>query len=412
VTFFVSAETGKNEIIGTVPILLTFDFSTNFHSCATGLQSPKMVLSLRSTETCHCVSSSPHMAVRCHSLRRFQYKCANISNLYMKNVSNESRVAMRGVGGSRCSLTVKAAAMEDVFGDDVLSLDELKSLLDDTLWGTGRGLSANSDIRAEITDLVSQLEAKTPIAEPNQALDSLAGEWKLVYTSNSELIPVLALGKLPLVEVGDITQRIDAGSGKVENKVEFTVPFSKTSIGSTATFDVRSPKLLEIEFTDGKISTPELMSDFELPDSVEIAGQTVELTMLKTALQPLDGPVRSAIEQAGMFLAGQPDFTFKTPRPMNGKSRATWLLNTYLDDDLRIARGDGGSLFIMKKSPLLELPEKIEIDEIDTPEPMQPVDISPAPGTDDVSPPEEAKTELDQLCEDDPSAEECRVYED
>jgi hypothetical protein len=303
-----------------------------------------------------------------------------------------------------------SAAVQNGFESDVLTLDELKSLLDDTLWGTGRGLSANSDTRAEITDLVAQLEAKTPITEPNQSMEQLGGEWKLVYTSNSELIPLLALGRLPLVEVGDITQSIDAASGKVENKVEFTVPFSKTSIGSTATFDVRSPKLLEIEFTDGRIATPELMSDFELPDSADVAGQTLDLTGLKSALKPIDGPVRSVIEQAGTFLAGQPDFTFKTPAPKNGKSRATWLLNTYLDDDLRIARGDGGSLFIMKKSPRLELPENIEIDEIETPEPVQPVDIdtpSPKPffptGEDDP---------LEKFCEEDPSADECRVYED
>lgn len=300
------------------------------------------------------------------------------------------------------------AVVQSGFESDVLSLDELKSLLDDTLWGTGRGLSANSDTRAEITDLVAQLEAKTPITEPNQSMDQLGGEWKLVYTSNSELMPLLALGKLPLVEVGDITQKIDAASGKVENKVEFTVPFSKTSIGSSATFDVRSPKLLEIEFTDGRIATPELMSDFELPDSIDVAGQTLDLGGLKNALKPIDGPVRSVIEQAGTFLAGQPDFTFKTPSSKNGKSRATWLLNTYLDDELRIARGDGGSLFIMKKSPLLELPEKVEIDEIETPEPVQPVDIeSPKPffptGEDDP---------LEKFCEEDPSADECRVYED
>jgi len=242
---------------------------------------------------------------------------------------------------------------------DTLTLQELKDLLDDTLWGTGRGLSANSDTRAEITDLIAQLEAKNPTPGPNEATEKLSGEWRLVYTSNSELIPLLALGKLPLVEVGDVTQTIYGSTGRVENKIELSVPFSKTTVGSTATFDVRSPKLLEIKFTDGKISTPELMSDFELPSSVDVAGQVVDLSPVKTALQPLDGPVRSALAQAGAFLAGQPDFTFSTP----SNQPATWLLNTYLDDELRIARGDGGSLFIMKKAPRLELPEKIEVED-------------------------------------------------
>ena len=249
--------------------------------------------------------------------------------------------------------------------DTRLSLDELKSLLEDTLWGTNRGLSANSDTRAEITDLVTQLEALNPTPEPNEAGEKLSGKWRLVYTTNSELVPLLALGNLPLLEVGEISQTIMGETGQVENKVEFMVPFSKTSIGSKASFDVRSPKLLEIKFTDGTIFTPELMSDFELPDSIEVAGQMVDLSPLKTALQPLDGPVRSAISQAGAFLAGQPDLTFNTPT-----QKPTWLLNTYLDDELRIARGDGGSLFIMKKEPLLSLPEKIENDEVPVVQPI------------------------------------------
>ena len=324
---------------------------------------------------------------------------------------------------------------------------------DPFVWGTQRGLSANSDTRAEILDLIAQIaqvaqvaqvaqiaqiaqiaqvaqvaqiaqmEAKTPIPEPNQGagLNQLGGTWRLVYTSNSELVPILALGRLPLVEVGDITQTIDAASGKVENVVSLSVPFSKTSVGSTANFDVRSPKLLEIEFTDGRIATPQLMRDFELPDSVEVAGQTVDLTVLKSALKPLDGPVRSLIEQAGTFLAGQQDFTFKTSSlSTDGKKKATWLLNTYLDDDMRIARGDGGSLFVMKKSPLLELPSKLDmsIDEVEDvgvvdkvgPSAVQPVDV-----VDEVEPffpSSDAKTELDEICEDDPSADECRVYED
>ena len=49
-------------------------------------------------------------------------------------------------------------------------------------------------------------------------LDRLSGEWKLVYTSNSELFALLALNKLPFVTVGDITQTIDAAAGTVVNK--------------------------------------------------------------------------------------------------------------------------------------------------------------------------------------------------
>lgn len=51
-----------------------------------------------------------------------------------------------------------------------------------------------------------------------QELESLNGTWKLVYTANSELVPLLALDKLPLVSVGDVIQRIDSSSLEVENR--------------------------------------------------------------------------------------------------------------------------------------------------------------------------------------------------
>lgn len=50
-------------------------------------------------------------------------------------------------------------------------------------------------------------------------MEKLGGSWKLVYTSNSELIALLALGRLPLVTVGDITQTIDTSTMSVENQV-------------------------------------------------------------------------------------------------------------------------------------------------------------------------------------------------
>lgn len=47
----------------------------------------------------------------------------------------------------------------------------------------------------------------------------LDGDWKLVYTSNSELMALLAVNNLPLVTVGDITQSVDGATSTVVNKV-------------------------------------------------------------------------------------------------------------------------------------------------------------------------------------------------
>ena len=52
-----------------------------------------------------------------------------------------------------------------------------------------------------------------------QAERKLDGQWKLVYTSNSELFGLLALSRLPFVMIGDITQTVQASTLTVENKV-------------------------------------------------------------------------------------------------------------------------------------------------------------------------------------------------
>ena len=56
----------------------------------------------------------------------------------------------------------------------------------------------------------------------------------------------LIVGKLPFVDIGDITQTIDAATGTVENKVSINVPFSRTSFSAKASFEVRSPKRLQV----------------------------------------------------------------------------------------------------------------------------------------------------------------------
>lgn len=67
---------------------------------------------------------------------------------------------------------------EDGAGEDV---EDLKQQLIDTLYGTQRGLRASSDSRAEIVELITQLEAKNPTPAPTEALNLLDGKWILAY---------------------------------------------------------------------------------------------------------------------------------------------------------------------------------------------------------------------------------------
>ena len=58
-------------------------------------------------------------------------------------------------------------------------IDSLKKALVDSFYGTDRGLKATSETRAEIVELITQLEAKNPTPAPTEALTLLNGKWIL-----------------------------------------------------------------------------------------------------------------------------------------------------------------------------------------------------------------------------------------
>lgn len=60
-------------------------------------------------------------------------------------------------------------------------LEELKRCLVDSVYGTDLGVKASSEVRGEVFELVSQLEALNPIAAPTDAVVELDGNWVLLY---------------------------------------------------------------------------------------------------------------------------------------------------------------------------------------------------------------------------------------
>jgi hypothetical protein len=55
----------------------------------------------------------------------------------------------------------------------------LKQKLKAALYGTERGLRASSETRAEVVELITQLEARNPTPAPTEALTLLNGKWIL-----------------------------------------------------------------------------------------------------------------------------------------------------------------------------------------------------------------------------------------
>lgn len=59
-------------------------------------------------------------------------------------------------------------------------IEDLKRCLVDTVYGTEFGFRATPEIRAEVLELVNQLEAVNPTSAPVDATGVLDGKWVLV----------------------------------------------------------------------------------------------------------------------------------------------------------------------------------------------------------------------------------------
>jgi len=233
-----------------------------------------------------------------------------------------------------------------------MGVEDIKAALLDSLFGTERGLTASAEARAEINELLAQLETRNPTPSPNEAMDLLDGEWKLVYTSNSELMALLAANNLPLVTIGDITQAIDGATSTVLNKVQVTAPFTSTTVAAQASIEVRSPKRLQVKFNQGTLSTPTITESLEIPANINVLGQTVDLKPLQDIVKPLEDNLAGVTSQLANLLKQSPDLNI----PIEGEQAQTWLITTYLDEDTRVSRGDMGSVFVLVKEPEAALP--------------------------------------------------------
>ena len=245
-----------------------------------------------------------------------------------------------------------AASGEEVEEEEEAEVDAVKSRLLDSFYGTNRGLSASSKTRAEANELISRLEAMNPTPSPSYELAALSGKWRLVYTSNSEVMFLLAAENLPGLNVGDITQTIDGVGGRVENRVAFSAPMVESSVSANASFEVRSPKRLQVKFNEAGVETPTIIADvfqyMSLPMTVDVMGQSIDTAPLANLMQPFQSGLTDALNGVKSAVSGLPSLKVPLPESASPGSEA-WLLTTYLDGDLRVARGDGGSVFVLTK---------------------------------------------------------------
>ncbi|XP_021765592.1 probable plastid-lipid-associated protein 3, chloroplastic [Chenopodium quinoa] len=224
---------------------------------------------------------------------------------------------------------------------------ELKRCLLDSLYGSELGFRASAEVRAEVSELVNQLEAANPNPNPTEVPGLLDGNWVLVYTAFSELLPLLALGSTPLLKVQQICQAISTTSQTVENSTTLSSPFATFSFSATAKFDVSSPSRIQVQFKEATFEPPKIKSQFDLPENINVFGQNITLS----PVQQLLNPVQEAAASISRSLYGLPPLKLSIP----GERTSSWLLFTYVDEDFRISRGDGGLFVLVREgSPLLD----------------------------------------------------------
>ncbi|KAJ6832344.1 putative plastid-lipid-associated protein 2, chloroplastic [Iris pallida] len=247
----------------------------------------------------------------------------------------------KGKGGGGGDDTVAAAEKKKDAGpaaaadQATLPVGELKGKLEDSLKETGRGLNTAGEKRTEILELLTQIEANNPTPAPTKAHDLLDGKWILLYTSHAELFPRLGpVGLQEVVKVGEISQTIDSKALTLQNSVTYH-GLVTTTVSTKSKLIVLSPDLIQINVVESIIGAPEFPESI-VSDKAEIFGHQIDLSPLKGMIASVTGTISS-----------QPPVNIPIYEHM--PMSKSWLLTTYLDENLRISKGEEGCVFVFLK---------------------------------------------------------------
>ncbi len=167
---------------------------------------------------------------------------------------------------------------------------------------------------ADLNQLIADLEAQSPSPNP---LDSpfLMGDWRLVYTTSRG---ILGLDRIPLTDLGEVYQAIRGD--RVYNVAETKSVLGIEGIVAVAARYVRSGDIrVSVTFERSILGLRSIMgyrSVTAFVDSLEAKSRVLAIDV------PI--PARDGVAQG-------------------------WLEVTYLDETLRISRGNEGSIFVLVK---------------------------------------------------------------
>jgi hypothetical protein len=190
-----------------------------------------------------------------------------------------------------------------------------KAELLDTIVGKNRGILASETDNQAVLAAIANLEDRNPTPRPTEAAELLNGDWQLRYTTSKGL---LGIDRVPLINLGQVYQCIRVSENRVYNIAElYGLPYLEGLVSVVARFTIESEKRVSVVFDRSVIGLQRLIR-YESP--------------------------RSFIQQ---IERGQ---TFRAiDTRIQNRNQQGWLDITYLDRDLRIGRGNEGSVFVLTK---------------------------------------------------------------
>ena len=190
-----------------------------------------------------------------------------------------------------------------------------KAQLLEAIAGKNRGLLASEIDNVRVLSAIQELEDCNPTPNPIAAKELLEGDWRLLYTTSKG---ILGLDRFPLFKLGQIYQCIRTAEAKVYNIAEVVgMPFLEGVVSVAAQFEPTSESRVNVMFERSIIGLQRFFN-YKSPDSFikQIEGGKKFL--------PLDFSIASR-DQKG------------------------WLDITYLDNDMRIGRGNEGNVFVLTR---------------------------------------------------------------
>ncbi len=203
-----------------------------------------------------------------------------------------------------------------------------KNDLRNAIASKNRGIAATDNDKQVIASIVARVEDLNPTPEPLSEPELLAGDWRLLYTTSQEL---LGIDKVPLAQLGDIYQCVRPESARIYNIAEIkSLPYCEALVSVVAGFepasdenakvDGISKRRVNVKFNRGVIGLQRALG-YQSPEQYI---EKLEATEKMNLLQGIDFAINSDRQQG-------------------------WLEVTYLDGDLRIGRGNQGSIFVLTK---------------------------------------------------------------